>query len=223
MDGEFEGIAKRQFNTIILAGIAIAILFSPIVDTLLFLKNFLPLWRLIISTAVTWITLPVLYQYAIKVEGRPFLLWEEQKFSISFFIVSIIALFLLVFCAQLISAIPFKFGFHDDYTVMRYWRKIIKQNELTVFFICMSAGITEELLLRGYILPRLTLIFKSNYAPVILSALIFSLLHLGYGNLSECIFTFLFGVICAIYYMKYQNMTVLVVFHFLFDLLAFSR
>jgi uncharacterized protein len=223
MDGEFDRVAKRQYNTIILTGIAIAILFAPIADILFFLKNLLPLWRLIISTVVTWITLPVLYRYAVKVEDRPFLLWEEQKFNISFFIISVILLFLLAFCAQLISTIPFKFGFHDDYTVMRYWRKIIKQNELTVFFICMSAGITEELLLRGYILPRLTLIFKSNYAPVILSALIFSLLHLGYGNLSECIFTFLFGVICAVYYMKYQNLTVLVVFHFLFDLLAFSR
>ncbi len=223
MDDEFEGIAKRQYNTIILAGIAIAVLFAPIVDTLLFLKNFLPLWRLIISTAVTWITLPVLYQYAIKVEDRPFLLWEEQKFNVFFFIISIIVLFLLVFCAQLIAIIPFRLGFHDDYTVMHYWNKIIKQNMFMVFFICMSAGITEELLLRGYILPRLTLIFKSNYAPVILSALVFSLLHLGYHNVSECIFTFLFGLICAVYYIKYQNLTVLVVFHFLFDLFAFTR
>ncbi|HZX58692.1 MAG TPA: type II CAAX endopeptidase family protein [Mucilaginibacter sp.] len=223
MDDELDGIAKRQYNTIILAGIAIAVLFSPIVDTLLFLKNFLPLWRLIISTAVTWITLPVLYQYAVKVEGRPFLLWEEQKFNISFFLISIIVLFLLIFCAQFISIIPSRLGFHDDYKVMHYWNKIIKQNGVIVFFICMSAGITEELLLRGYILPRLTLIFKSNYAPVILSALIFSLLHLGYGNLSECIFTFLFGVVCAVYYMKYQNLTVLVVFHFLFDLFVLTR
>src|SRR5580704_90220 len=100
MDEQALSLQRRQYNTIILAGIAIAVLFSPIVDTLLFLKNFLPLWRLIISTTVTWITLPVLYQYAVKVEDRPFLLWEEQKFNISFFLISIVVLFLLTFCAQ---------------------------------------------------------------------------------------------------------------------------
>ena len=223
MDGEIGGVSKRQYNTIVLAGIGIAILFSPVVDTLAFLRNLLPLWRLLTSTAVTWITLPVLYQYAVKVEDRPFLLWEEQKRSLTFFVLSIIVLFILAFCAQLISLIPFRLGFHDDYKVMHYWHTIIKQNKIVIFYICISAGVTEELLLRGYILPRLTLLFKSAYIPVLLSALIFSLLHLGYGNLSECIFTFLFGLICAVYYMKYQNISALIIFHFLFDLLAFSR
>jgi len=223
MDGEFGGVAKRQYNTIILAGIGIAILFHPVIGTLFFFKNLLPLWRLIISTALTWVTLPVLYQYAIKVEDRPFLLWHEQRRTFIFFIGSIIVLFILAFCAEFISWIPWKLGFHDDYKVMRYWNAIIKQNKLLVFFICISAGTTEELLLRGYILPRLTLLFKSAYVPILISALIFSLLHLGYGNLSECIFTFLFGLICAVYYTRYQNITVLIAFHFLFDLLAFSR
>lgn len=223
MDGEFGGIAKRQYNTIVLTGIGIAILFHPVLGTLILNKNILPLWRLLISTAVTWITLPVLYQYAVKVEDRPFLLWEERTRNIFFFIISLIVLYLLSIGAQLISIIPFKLGFHDDYKVMHYWNAIIKQNKIVLIFICVSAGTTEELLLRGYVLPRLTLLFKSTYMPAILSALIFSLLHLGYGNLSECIFTFLFGLICAVYYIKYQNITVLIVFHFLFDLLAFSR
>ncbi|HEX3387333.1 MAG TPA: type II CAAX endopeptidase family protein [Mucilaginibacter sp.] len=216
-------LKKKQYNAIILAGIGIALLFSPVVDTLTFLRNLLPLWRLLISTAVTWITLPVLYQYAVKVEGRPFLLWQEQRRNILFFVGSIIVLFILAFCAQFISLIPFRLGFHDDYKVMHYWHTIIKQNKLVVFFICISAGTTQELLMRGYILPRLTLLFKPAYLPVLLSALIFSLLHLGYGNLSECIFTFLFGLFCAVYYVKYQNISVLIVFHFLFDLLALTR
>ena len=216
-------LQKRQYNAIVFAGIGIAILFAPVADTLVLFKNLLPLWRLIIGTAITWITLPLLYQYAVKIEDRPFLLWEEQTRSILFFITSVVVLFILAFCATYISSIPYKLGFHEDYKIMRYWHALIKQNRIVLIFVCASAGITEELLIRGYILPRLSLIFKSGYMPVLFSAFIFSLLHIGYGNLAECIFTFLFGVICAVYYTKYQNITVLVVFHFLFDLLVFSR
>lgn len=216
-------IAKRQYNAIILTGIGIAILFHPVVGTLVASKSVLPLWRLLVSSLLTWINLPILYQYAVKVESRPFLLWQERRRNILFFIISLVVLFILVGIANRIAAIPYRLGFHDDYTVMKYWNAIAKQNKIVLFFICVSAGVTEELLIRGYILPRLFLIFKSAYLPVIVSALIFSLLHLGYGNLSECIFTFLFGIICAAYYIKYQNITVLIVFHFLFDLMAFSR
>ncbi len=216
-------IAKRQYNTIILAGVGIAILFRPVIDTLVLSKSILPWWRLMISTAVTWISLPVIYQYAIKVENRKFLLWEERRRNILFFIISIIVLFVLALIGNFVASIPRHLGFHDDYTVIKYWDAIIKQNKIALFFICISAGATEELLIRGYVLPRLSLLFKSAYVPVILSSLIFSILHLGYRNLSELIFTFLFGILCAIYYKKYQNLTVLIVFHFLFDLMAFSR
>jgi membrane protease YdiL (CAAX protease family) len=149
-------IVKRQYNTIILAGIGIALLFHPVVGTLVISKNILPMWRLVISSALTWICLPVLYQYAIKVENRPFLLWQERRRSLVFFILSLVVLFILIAIANLIANIPHRLGFQDDFTVMKYWNGIIKQNKIVLFFICISAGVTEELLIRGYILPRLS-------------------------------------------------------------------
>jgi membrane protease YdiL (CAAX protease family) len=104
---------------------------------------------------------------------------------------------------------------------MKYWHGIIKSNRPLLFFTCLTAGFTEELQMRAYVLPRLSLLFKSEYWPVVISALIFSFLHLGYWNLSECIFTFVFGFICAMFYKKYQNIQVLIILHFLYDLLAF--
>lgn len=216
-------IQKRQFNAIIIAGIAIAVLFHGVVDTLVLTKSMMPVFRVVLGELITWGTLPVLYLYAVKVEDRDFFIWSEKSRSVWFYIISIAALFVLTYGDRLIASIPRQLGFQDDYKVMRYYSTLFKSNRPLLVFVCLTAGFTEEVLMRGYVLPRLCLLFKSSYLPVIISALIFSLLHLGYGNLSEIIFTFVFGIICAVYYNKYQNIQVLIIFHFLYDYMVFSR
>ena len=214
-------LQKRQFNAIIIAGIAIAVLFYPVVGSLLLFKSIYPVWRVILSRVIIWTSVPLVYQYAVKIEGREFFIWKETKRNIYFYIAVIAVLFVLIFGAQIISSIPRRFGFDDNLKVLKDWNKLLKQNMVLLVFVCLTAGITEELLLRAYIFPRLSLIFKSGYLPVLISSLLFSLMHLGYGNLSECIFTFLFGLICAVCYQKYRNIKVLIIFHFLYDLLIF--
>jgi membrane protease YdiL (CAAX protease family) len=222
MDAEINIIAKRQYNTIILTGMGIAVLFHPVMGTLLITKDIAPILRLLCSDLLMWATLPLLYLYATKVEGRDFFLWKEKVQTIWFYIAAITVLFILAFCAHLIASIPRLLGFHDNYTVMKYWRSILKADKPLLVFTCLTAGFTEELQMRAYILPRLNVLFKSDYLPVLISALIFSLLHIGYGNLSEGIFTFVFGLICALFYKKFQNIQVLIIFHFLYDFLAFQ-
>lgn len=214
-------LQKRQYNTIIIAGIAIAILFRPVTGTLVLTKGMSPILRLLCSDILAWTTLPLLFIYATKVEDRDFFLWKEKVQTIWFYIAAIAVLFVLAFCAHLIASVPRQLGYHDNYTVMRYWHTLLKNEKPMLVFTCITAGFTEELLMRAYVLPRLYLLFKSSYLPIIISALIFSLLHLGYGSLSECIFTFVFGLICALFYKKFQSIQVLIIFHFLYDLLVF--
>lgn len=214
-------IQKRQYNTIILAGICIAVLFHQVAGAYIIVKSLPPVWRLLTSDLVMWSTLPLLYYYAKKVEGRDFFLWKEKARNLWFYIAAITVLYIMVSSGNLIASIPRRLGYHDNYTVMKYWRVIIKSNRPLLFFTCLTAGFTEELQMRAYVLPRLSLLFKSEYWPVVISALIFSFLHLGYWNLSECIFTFVFGLICAMFYKKYQNIQVLIILHFLYDLSAF--
>jgi membrane protease YdiL (CAAX protease family) len=215
-------IAKRQYNTLILTGIAIAILFYPIVGTFV-LRALTPVGKLIISRVLIWLTLPVLRQYAHKVEGRDFFLWKEREYGPFFYPVGIIALGALIFICILIAAIPHALGFHDNYTMVKYWDAILKKSPWLLAFVSITAGVTEELMVRAYILPRLSLIFKSNYMPVIASALLFATLHIGYWNLSEIIFTFLFGIVCAVCYQQFRNIKVLIIFHALYDFLILFR
>ncbi len=214
-------IQKRQYNTIILAGICIAALFHQVVSPYVIVKGMPPVSHLLISDLLMWATLPLLYYYAKKVEGRDFFLWKEKARNLWFYIAAITVLYIMVSSGNLIASIPRRLGYHDNYTVMKYWRVIIKSNRPLLFFTCLTAGFTEELQMRAYVLPRLSLLSKSEYWPVVISALIFSFLHLGYWNLSECIFTFIFGLICAVFYKKYQNIQVLIILHFLYDLSAF--
>ena len=213
---------KRQYNAIILAGIAIAVFFHQLIGQYVLIKGISPVLRLLISDMIMWASLPLLYLYAVKVEGRDFLLWKGKHRPIWFYIAGIVVLFILIGFASRIASIPRLLGFHDNYKIMNYWQAVIKNNKPMIFFTCLTAGFAEELQIRAYVLPRLYLLFKTPYLPVVVSALIFSLLHLGYGNLSECIFTFCFGIICALFYKKFQNIQILVIFHFLFDLLAFG-
>jgi membrane protease YdiL (CAAX protease family) len=215
-------IQKRQYNTIIIAGICIATLFHQVAGPYFIIKGMPPVSRLIISDLLMWGTLPLLYYYAKNVEGRDFFLWKERPKKLWFYVAAIVGLFILTACASRIASIPRLLGFHDNYTIMRYWQAIIKNNKPMIFFTCLTAGFTEELQIRAYVLPRLYMLFKSSYLPIIISALIFSFLHLGYGNLSECIFTFGFGLICGLFYEKFQNIQILIIFHFLFDMFAFG-
>jgi uncharacterized protein len=220
LDAEINLITKRQYNTIILTGIGIAILFYPVVEDLIYLKSVSPLVRWFFSRLLMWTTLPLLYQYGLKVENRSFLIWKEKAGSIYFYIAVIAVLMSLTMFANGISYIPSRLGFHDNYKILRYYDNLLRQNKGMALFTCITAGTTEELVIRGYVYPRLCLFFKSVNIPVVISSLIFSLMHLGYGCLSECIFTFLFGVMCAVCYQKYRNIKVLIIFHFLYDLLV---
>ena len=213
-------LLKRQYNTIILAGIGIAILFYPVVSYLVYSKSMLPLMRFFISRVAMWVTLPLLYQYAHKVEDRPFLIWKEQPKSIYFYVASIALLSLMSFYANRISTIPELLGFHDDYRSIRYWNKLLKENMPMNVLACVTAGVTEELINRGYIYPRLCLLFKSPILPLFISSLFFSLMHMGYDNLGEYIFTFIFGLCCALFYRRFRNIQTLIIFHFIYDMIA---
>lgn len=216
-------IARRQYNALMLTGIGIAVLFYPVLAWLVLFKGMDPVTRVIISRLLIWGTIPAVYQYAVKVEGRDFILWKEQPRSFWFYLIAMIALLFLAYCAMMIAAIPRWLGFHDNDTLLKYWNALLRKNTWLLVFTCVTAGFTEELLFRAYVLPRLALIFKSAYTPVIVSALIFAAIHLGNWNLSQIIFTFLLGLICGLYYQRYRNLQALIIFHALYDFLVLFK
>jgi membrane protease YdiL (CAAX protease family) len=90
-----------------------------------------------------------------------------------------------------------------------------------ILFTSITAGITEEVICRGYILPRLELLFRNKYMPVILSSLMFGLMHFRYNSIGEIILATGLGVVFAIHYQWYRNLKILIITHAAIDFISF--
>lgn len=126
----------------------------------------------------------------------------------------------MVIAAEIIARIPTWLGAHDDKTMILKLYRVMKQYPVLIVFAAVTAGITEEFIFRGYMISRLSLFFKNKTLPVLISAVLFSAIHFGYKSISELIFSFLIGIIFGYHYQKYRNIKVLIIMHFLIDIMA---
>ncbi|MBW4891776.1 CPBP family intramembrane metalloprotease [Mucilaginibacter sp. HMF5004] len=178
--------------------------------------------KLFYSRLITWVDILILYFYARKIEHRKYLLWAETWYGPVFYIKWLFLLFLLIICCGIIARIPSLFGLHDNEAIARRVMAIVKSNNFTFAFTLITAGVTEELIFRGYVLPRLELLTKNPYISLIITSLLFAGLHYGYHSLSELLFTFCFAIVCGAHYQIYKSISTLIVFHILVDLIALS-
>ena len=173
--------------------------------------------KLFYSRFIYWGTLGVLFLYARLAERQSLLILPESKTTIGSLLLSVLALYLLSIAAAIVSAIPVFFGWHERNLMMKKIIQLLRGHQTMIFFIALTAGITEEIIMRGYILTRLLQLFKKPVVPVLLSSLIFAALHYRYGSLRELIFTFLIGIIFSVYYIQYRNIKAIIAAHFLID------
>ena len=173
--------------------------------------------KLFYSRFIYWGIVVVLLFYAFKIERQSLLLWKEENNTIGFFLLSVFLLYLSSIGAAFVSAIPVLLGEHENNAMMKKIIAVITGHQAIIFFLALTAGVTEELIFRGYLLTRLSQWFKNEVAAVIVSSLLFAALHYKYGSLRELIFTFLIAVIFSIYYIKYRNIKAIIVTHFLID------
>jgi len=173
--------------------------------------------KLFYSRFIYWGIVVVLLFYAFKIERQSLLLWKEENNNIGFFVLSVFLLYLSSIGAAFVSAIPVLLGEHENNAMMKKIIAVITGHQAMIFFLALTAGVTEELIFRGYLLTRMSQWFKNEVAAVIVSSLLFAALHYKYGSLRELIFTFLIGVIFSIYYIKYRNIKAIIVTHFLID------
>lgn len=215
-------LTTKRDNRLMMYGVIIAFFFIPIAGFLFVsgLPTGLP--RLFASRLVTWADIGVLYFYAKKVERQKFLLWTENRYDALFYIKWLFILFLLVICCGIIARLQTLFGYHDDVRMLQKMMALVNSNKFGLVFTLITAGVTEELIMRGYILPRLELIFKNPHLALVITSLLFAALHYGYHNIGELIFTFCFAIVFGSHYQIYKNISVLIVMHILVDLMAVS-
>jgi membrane protease YdiL (CAAX protease family) len=172
-----------------------------------------------VSRLLYWLCLIVVWRYSSKIEKQNLLLWGEKKYKALFHLLSIIALAITIVVSTGIADHIITSIIHQKECSIRLQEMVdlFRTNKYLLFFTALTAGVTEELLFRGYLLPRLELLFKNPYIAIFISSLLFGLMHYRYGTLTNAIGPFIIGIIFAIYYWKYRNITLLILFHFVWD------
>ncbi|MDR3653649.1 MAG: type II CAAX endopeptidase family protein [Paludibacter sp.] len=172
------------------------------------------------SELYNWLFLGLIYLYSVKIEKQKFLLWTEVNYPQSFYLKAVIKIFLICFAGSIVIAFLLKLsGLYTVNAKAIELAKLIHQNKLLVFLVPLTAGFTEEILIRGYLLTRLELFFENTNLAIFISALLFGIAHLNYGTVSQFIFPIFLGIVYAFHYKKYKSIKVLIASHFLWDLM----
>jgi uncharacterized protein len=168
-----------------------------------------------------WLALALLWLYVIKIEQERLLIWQGKKYAFlanvrSGFVV-IVAVLASTVIIQTISSAA---GYNQKSAYMDHMVAIMRNNTPLLVFTALTAGVVEELIFRGYMQPRLEIIFKNPYAAIFISSLFFGLLHYKYGTVTQLVGTAFIGMVFAFFYWKYRNIVVIIVCHFLWDLVS---
>jgi membrane protease YdiL (CAAX protease family) len=171
--------------------------------------------RFLISRSIIWSFVLAVYLCALKIEKQPFLLWEESVHTIDFYIVWIVVLLSINYILwRLISTPLNNLGWNNSaHAVLQLY----KLPPLLKLLGVITAALTEELINRGYLQPRIQLFFKDARYGIVISALVFSFGHLGYGTMGYVLYTLMFGLLFGWHYQKYHNIKILIICHFLLD------
>ena len=118
-------------------------------------------------------------------------------------------LFLFSFCALFLEAIVLNgLGLLDSEKVVA----IILQQPTALLIVAVTIGpIGEELLFRGYLVPRIGVVFSS---------VLFALLHFGYGSVSEIAAALTVSVILGLHVRKHKDVYSCIIAHAAYN--AFS-
>jgi len=131
----------------------------------------------------------------------------SARTAVIYTIGGLFAVFALLFALGVASLY---FGFNDQANVT------MKLAGLPLYILALAvvfAPLTEELLFRALLVPRV---------GVVLSSLIFGALHLAYGSVVEVVGVTLVGVVLAIVYQRSKSITPCILVHLIYNLLSIA-
>jgi membrane protease YdiL (CAAX protease family) len=188
------------------------------------LKTNRNIFSLVIHECYGWFILFVVYMYATKVEKRKLLILPESDLTLKQTLKNIFRLILsFVAMSIAVNVILHLVGIKNDSISIQKLIPILRQYKIFILIISITAGVVEELVFRAYLFTRLEELFKNSDTAIVISAILFGLLHISYGTIAQVAFPFLFGVLTALHYKKHRNIKTLIYTHFLWDFLLLCK
>jgi uncharacterized protein len=178
-------------------------------------------WIFFQTRILIWASLILLYLYATRVEKKPFLLWPEQRYKPLFYAGSIFACLIIIAVGSgILMSIVARFHHEGTSPKLLEYAGLFKNNIPLLIFTALTAGVTEELIFRGYMQPRLEKAFNSPVIAIIITSFLFGALHSSYGTLFQLLTPIFIGALFSVFYSKYRNIKILILCHFLVDILS---
>jgi membrane protease YdiL (CAAX protease family) len=176
------------------------------------------------SSIYYWLLTVGIWIYARRVERQKFSLWEEKKHNILTYFLSVLAIFgTIIIASGVLQSILFAILHHKEKSViLDQMIAIFRKNKLLLVFVTLTAGVTEELIFRVYLMQRLEFVLKNTFLPIVVTTVLFALTHIGYGTFSNILGPFIIGGTFAIHYQLFKNIKFIIIFHFLWDLLVLT-
>ena len=217
---------KKNDNLFTAIGIIIVLVFlfaiNPLFSVLLNrLYNLNESNFLLISRFYYWIVLSVIWQYSLRYENESLLIWRSQKHKLWTYLVSFVVIYvILVLVLNGLKSLLTLFNLYNTSEKFKQALDLFRNNHGLIIFTCLTAAVVEELIFRGYLQPRFTKIFKSKWLAILVTSLLFGLLHFRYLTIINIVGPFLIGIVFSAYYLKFRSIKFLIVFHFIWDLLV---
>lgn len=171
------------------------------------------------SKLIFWVNLILIFFYSREFEKQELLIWVEKNYSPLSYVKLVGVTLLMLLVGSVIIGLTLKLlGFDPSSEKMVRILSSLQNNLFRMIFVCLTAGVTEELIFRGYLLPRLNLFFKKPWTAIIISSLLFGILHASYGTVSQVMVPVFMGFVLGFQYEKYRNIKIVIICHFLWDL-----
>ncbi len=133
---------------------------------------------------------------------------SKDKFNLKYLLIGV-ALFALIMILDLL------FSSITSYLHLSFPTNVKSVfSNMPIYFLIFSftiAPIDEEILFRGFLVPRI---------GIIQSAFLFAILHFGYGSISEILFAFIFGLIAGYAFKKTTSLYTSIIGHILVNMLT---
>lgn len=174
-----------------------------------------------ISRFLLWLLTGGFFLYAAKIEKTKLLLWKEKEYPAWMYLVFSAVTFFAVYLSVAIVSLVLKIlNLLDQNAAWDRIGNLFENNYPLLIFTCITAGVTEEIMFRGFLQPRLEALFKNRWVAIVIIALAFALIHFGFGTVQNIIGPFVIGFIFSVHYSYFRNIRFLIVFHILWDLMA---
>lgn len=174
-----------------------------------------------LSRIVLWIILIIVFLYSIFIEKNTFLQKEQKKYSAAFYIKAVLSLyFICLIGGGILNAVILFFIQEKISGKLLNLVTFFRNNYFLVIFTCLTAAIVEEFLMRGYIQTRIEKIYNNPTIGIIISSVLFGILHSTYGTIGQVLGPFFIGIVFAVFYKRYSNIKILIICHFMIDFIA---